>query len=95
MRKSSAYLHRHYPLIHSNFFRKEVGANGGFVACAELLVDLHDGFVSFQVYSRLTQKRAVVMPPGLFRGKHTYWFMRLVLPTPLSPRMMTCGSKPR
>lgn len=21
----------------------------------------------------------------------TYWFIKLVLPTPLSPRMMTCG----
>jgi len=33
-------LHGDQSIIYKDFFGKEIGANGGFVACAELLVDL-------------------------------------------------------
>jgi hypothetical protein len=35
-----AYLHGHYSVIYRDLFGEKVSADGGFVACAELLVDL-------------------------------------------------------
>jgi hypothetical protein len=33
-------LHGHETVVHEHLFGEEVGADGGLVACAELLVDL-------------------------------------------------------
>jgi hypothetical protein len=34
------YLHRNQSVVHQNFFGEEIGTYGGFVARAELLVDI-------------------------------------------------------
>ena len=70
-------MHRHQPVVDEDFFGEEIGADGGLVAGGELLVDL--GWVRWSSWVRVDAR--------------TYWFMREVLPTPLSPRMMTCVAK--
>jgi hypothetical protein len=83
----SAYLHRHYSVVYCYLLRQEVGPNCCFVACAELLVDLYRGVLaSYSTHSGEGLKVAL-RKEGC---RHTYWFIRLVLPTPLSPRIMTC-----
>jgi hypothetical protein len=42
MRLQLANLHSHYSILHCYLFREEVGAYRGFVACAELLIDLQE-----------------------------------------------------
>jgi hypothetical protein len=84
-RRRVAYLHGHYSVVYCDLFGEEVGANGCFVACAELLVDLRGTAYELSAIEgkQLTGRRR----------RHTYWFIRLVLPTPLSPKMMTCGGQ--
>jgi len=37
-----SYLHGHYSVVYRNLLGEEVCADGCFVACAELLVDLRE-----------------------------------------------------
>lgn len=62
-------------VVYCDLFGEEVGADCRLVGCGELLVDL-EGVL------------------GMLRSRHecvsrTYWFIKLVLPTPLSPKMIT------
>lgn len=63
-------------IVDGYFFGEEVGAYRCFVRGAEFLVDL-GGMLDR------------VGLPTEWRCS-TYWFIKLVLPTPLSPRMITC-----
>lgn len=77
------HLHCHLAVVHLNFPSEKIGSDSRFVAGAESLVDLDcdDRHQQGNVWFATTG--------GLFECMRTYWFIRLVLPTPLSPRMMT------
>jgi hypothetical protein len=79
------HLHRYQPVINHDFLGKEVGAYCRLVACAELLVDL---YLLYKLRSPAWYMRRQYVYSE--RWSRTYWFIRLVLPTPLSPRIMTC-----
>lgn len=81
-----AHLHSDQSVVDQDFFCQKVCANGGLVAGAELLVDLHIARLSALLFLALAPA-AWVLQPDRYR---TYWFIKLVLPTPLSPRIMTC-----
>lgn len=95
---SLSHLHRHLSVIDEDLPRKEIGTNRCLVACAELLVDLF----ALEDHVRTTADAhdatdCVGLGPtntANIRAREweisrTYWFIKLVLPTPLSPRMMT------
>src|SRR4051812_8911836 len=78
------HLHRNLSVVDKDLAGQEVGSDSGLVARAELFVDLEGE----HGVSR------GVSPHGCHRGRLmalTYWFIKLVLPTPLSPRMITCA----
>jgi hypothetical protein len=77
------YLDRHQTVIDQHFLRQEVCSNRGLVARAELLINLS----SYQppALQREVSSRSVRWDVLVGR---TYWFIKLVLPTPLSPKMM-------
>lgn len=78
------YLHCHKAVVYEDLLGEEIGAYRGFVARAELLIDLT------MCQTELSMARGdAIEGRGCAR---TYWFIKLVLPTPLSPRMMTCAS---
>lgn len=62
-------------------------ADGRLVARAELLVDLKERHQ--YVAHSYTGIALLLVPRDAPRGGQTYWFIKLVLPTPLSPRIMT------
>ena len=78
MIRLSSYLHCDEAVIHQHLLCQKVSTNGGFVAGAELLVDL---IVVMRSASQLCAIAAL--------GRLTYWFMSDVFPTPLSPKIMT------
>ena len=75
------HLHRHLTVVHLYFACEEVGTDCGLVAGAEPLVDLD--------IVGTAQSATVVLALQRCREMRTYWFIKLVLPTPLSPRMIT------
>jgi hypothetical protein len=77
-----SYLHGDLAVIDEDLAGQEIRPDGSLVAGAELLVDLYSGNRS----SAIMGYRCRAWKPGWVR---TYWFIRLVLPTPLSPRIMT------
>ena len=97
----SSYLHRHLSVVDEYFPREEVGADGSLVTGAELLVYLQTVFWVSPGAELYAKHRALgenwsgdadaadATAQGVGSVTHTYWFIKLVLPTPLSPRMMT------
>lgn len=79
------YLHGHHPVVDENFLGKKVGADCGLIASTEFLVDL------FSENCMLAMREMMGAGWRVVGGKAgpTYWFIKLVLPTPLSPRMIT------
>jgi hypothetical protein len=78
------YLHRDQTIIDQHLLGQEICTYRGLVARAELLIDLscyQSPVLKHRVASRSVKWDLVV-------GR-TYWFIKLVLPTPLSPKMMT------
>lgn len=80
-----AHLHGDQSVVDQNLFCQEVCANGGLVTSTELLVDLR---VS-QLSASLSLALVLRAHGRRWWGIRTYWFIKLVLPTPLSPRMIT------
>lgn len=78
-----SYLHRHQTIVHQYLLCQEIGANSCFVAGTELLVDL---IQRLSVRMPRASMRLRALPEGVVR---TYWFIKLVFPTPLSPSMIT------
>ena len=76
-----SYLHRYLSVVNQDLAGQEVGADGRFVASTEFLVDLYE---SKKV--RCQNEGSSWLGSGSYR---TYWFIKLVLPTPLSPRIIT------
>ena len=72
-------LHSDKSVVDKDFFGQEVRANGGFVTGTEFLVDL--------CYACALAFMGVYCEDPSVR--RTYWFIKLVFPTPLSPRMIT------
>jgi hypothetical protein len=52
------HLHGNESIVHEDFFGKEIGTNGGFVACAELLIDLQEN-EELVLDSRLHYRRKI------------------------------------
>lgn len=77
-----ANLHSDYSVLYHDLLGEEVGTYRGFVAGAEFLVDL-PGNMS----KKPNRGKNKTDHTGL--DLLTYWFIKLVFPTPLSPRMMT------
>ena len=72
-------LHCHKPVINQYLLREKVCADGGLVTGTEFLVDLS---LTNHISTFVSRH---VLPPS----RRTYWFIKLVFPTPLSPRIIT------
>jgi hypothetical protein len=84
------YLHCYQSVVDENFLCEEISSDSGFVASTELLIDL---FISKNCKLAIggIRDRPRYGRRELLGGEveRTYWFIRLVFPTPLSPRMIT------
>jgi hypothetical protein len=87
------HLHCDESVIDENFLREEVSSDGSLVASAELLVDLviSENFMLALVGIGDRLRHSCRALGG--KAERTYWFIKLVFPTPLSPRMITCNTK--
>ena len=87
---SAPYLHCHQSVVDENFLCKEISSDGGLVASTELFVDLSISkscvLAVIGILERWRYDRKALVGGEVER---TYWFIKLVFPTPLSPSMIT------
>lgn len=87
---SNPYLHCHQSVVDENFLCEEISSDSSLVASTEFFIDLiiSEACMLAIIGIRDRPRSAAEQWVG-GEVERTYWFIKLVLPTPLSPRMIT------